>query len=130
MANLKEQLQTYLCAHAGIAALVSDRIYMAGYAPQDITAPYITYQKISSVRQYTHDGYSKTRTRMQITIFAATGESTEDILVQLYTAMEAMSEDAATTVDPVLQANEIDMYGYQEDLHQVPVDFIIYHKGV
>ncbi len=127
--SLKEELQTYLLAHPGLADLVGTRIYMTPF-PQDVAYPCLAYQKISSVRQYTHDGYSKTRTRMQITIFSHEGEEAEDILEELYSAMEAMHIETGLAVDPVAAANEIDIYGYTEDLHQVPVDFIIWHQGV
>ena len=53
--NIEEALYSKLTGDAGVAALVSTRIY-PNVVPQDIALPAVAYQRISTVRDMAHDG--------------------------------------------------------------------------
>ncbi len=49
--NLNNPVQALLIASAAVTAIVGDRIYKAGMAPQDVQRPYITMSVISNLPQ-------------------------------------------------------------------------------
>lgn len=69
--SIEPGLFAHLCADAGVAALVGDRIYPAGRIPEAAPLPALTYQRVSTVPQQTLDGLAGlTQVRMQITAWA------------------------------------------------------------
>jgi hypothetical protein len=122
---IEETIYDYLINDEAISAKVSDRIYSLK-APQGTSPPYLVYQIITAPRDYTHDGYSSTRTRLQITIYSTEAKESKTIKAILYTEMEAMH--LTKDVCPVMQTNSLDLYDDKLGLFQVPVDFLIFHK--
>jgi hypothetical protein len=75
---------------AAINAFVGTRIYPFGDAPQDPTAPYITYLVVSSVSQNYHGETPNTdNQRVQIDIWSRDQQETLDIGTEVQTAMDA-----------------------------------------
>jgi len=52
--RIEQGLVSYLTNHAGLSALVSNRIY-AFHAPVNVIFPFITYQRISTQRYLSQD---------------------------------------------------------------------------
>ena len=124
MATPTEAVYAVLDAHAGLAALVGDRIY-AILMPQDATLPAVTFQRISAEREplmAPGGGNGVERARVRITAWATTLTSSQAITEQVRLAMEA-----ATTFKVVHLLNNDD---FQPDplLYQVSTDFAVWYK--
>ncbi len=62
----------WLRESVALVALVDDRIYPAGRAPQDVQKPYITWQQVSGVPEnYTDDDPDAKASRVQVNCWAA-----------------------------------------------------------
>ena len=55
---IEEAIFTRLCADAGVAALVEDRVYPVEL-PRPPRYPAVVYHRISTPREHTHDGSAK-----------------------------------------------------------------------
>jgi hypothetical protein len=129
---IETSLYAYLAAYAGLAALVSDRIYPV-IAPQGSTKPCLVYTKIGNDRKHSMQGYSGLQeTRIQISCFAELYETVgavvgaKDVAAQVVAAMEAWEGSAG--IQAVFPAGERDMYEPDTELYHIPLDFIIWHS--
>lgn len=90
----------------GLASLIATRCYPLN-VPQDAPLPAVTYQIISSVPQFSHNGYTNlTETRVQFTALADDYEG----LKTLYAALLALFNAVrfATAGGPTVQLARID----------------------
>lgn len=88
MADIEEAFTTYLLAHAGLAALISSRIY-PDERPQSITTlPAVTYMVVSDIKQHILTGQMKQERPMyQFTVYASTRASAKAVAAQLKAAL-------------------------------------------
>ena len=123
--GIESDLYGYLSTYAGLTALISTRIYPL-VAPQNVTKPYCTYQKISLERKYSHGGYSGLqRPRLQVSCYAETYEQSRAVADQVIAALEAWP--GAANIQAVFIENEIDLYDPDTGLQYIPVDFFCYY---
>jgi hypothetical protein len=84
---LNEALYTYLSAHSGISALVSNRIY-PDELPESVTFPAVVITSISLEATFSHEGDSNLDTaRVQLDAYAADRATATAILVQCRSAL-------------------------------------------
>lgn len=130
MASLEESLVAILSGHAGLTALISDRISPSPL-PEGSTLPAITYQLISRVAQHTQDEEPGLfASRMQVDVWGATALSALETAQQVYDALERykgtvngvridamLSDDERALVEPVTQS------------HRRVIDFMIWSNA-
>lgn len=120
---IEETLYSYLSGHAGLSALVGNRIYPV-VAPQGVTKPYCVCKKVSNARQYAMGGIvAAQRHRFQVSCFGTTYSSAKNVAAQVTAALEAWK---AAEVLAAFAINEIDMYEQDTGLYHIPVDFYIW----
>jgi hypothetical protein len=121
---IEETLFTRLSTFAGLAALVSTRIYPV-IMPQGVTHPAVTYQKISAVRETamgTDPGL--VRTRFAINAWDTTYASVKAVINQVRLAMERWR---ATGIQDCFIETEIDLYDDAARIHYTAMDVILIH---
>lgn len=133
---IEEALYAHLSTFAGLAVLVSNRIYPL-VLPQKGTYPSITYLKVSGRRLHalqTDPGMASPR--FQISCWAQTYTQAKAVAKQVQAALQnfsgVMGGAGGVQVDAVLFENEFDLYEDETEgktkLYHVPVDFIIWHQ--
>lgn len=129
MSNIDTAIYTRLSTHAGLAALVSTRIYPPP-APQDATYPLVTYQQISGIREYAMttqvglvDG------RFQFDVWAETRPGARTVAEQVRQALSNYRGTSDTIqVDFVRMDTELVDYDEDAALHRVLQDYIISYR--
>ncbi len=124
--TLEEMLYSVLSSDTAIKVIVDDKAYPLGEVPQDVEEPYIVYQIIYGPGSYSHDGPTLTSTRVQITPFAQGYKQVKDLRTAIDNAMAAWRDNFNVHGWP-FKTNEYDIYGYQKDYTQVPIDYIIWY---
>lgn len=130
--EIEEALFKHLKSFAGLFALVSSRIYPM-VMPQKTTMPTVTFQRISTPREYAHDGYSGlAHPLFQISCWAEKYSIVRAVAKQVRLALQAyvgtMGGVGGVEVQASFQENERDFYDSEAGLYHVPVDFRIWHK--
>jgi hypothetical protein len=123
--SIEEELQSLLSNHDGLTAIVGDRIYPGGKAPQTITPPFLVHMKISDVREYSHQGFSGlSRMRIQVSCFAGMYVTVKTMAAMVTDIMESWS---AAKVQAVFREDEQDMYDETTAIFHIPLDFIVWY---
>lgn len=92
--TLTEYLYDRLSNHAGLTALVGDRISLE-IAVQGTATPYVVFQRISGGRDYDHDGLEPmARSMWQFKVYGATALQAEPALAQVRLALDASESPA------------------------------------
>jgi len=123
MTVLETGIVTYLKAQS----VAGGRIYPVKI-PQTPTAyPLITYQRISTVADYTHSGKSNIEAvRIQFRVWHEEYGDAKEAAEDLKDVLEAYSGSmGAVDVGVALKANEIDLPDPESGLHSVIIDMII-----
>jgi hypothetical protein len=108
--------------------LVSNRVY-ALTAPQDVVNPYLVYQVIDDIPDYTHQGASGLAdTRVQITLVDDDFVSVIAVADQLETALSGF-KGTLTTI-PVVALKDIETQSQDNDsgLFWITQDYILKRK--
>lgn len=117
-----------LAASPDLAALISDRIYPT-FLPQGCQLPAVTYQVISSVPEYSHDGEGLIETRIQVSCWANTAITSWRIAKQVKSILSAYTGVAAgEDIGSTFLANRTDLFESDTNTFQVAMDFLITHK--
>jgi len=132
---IEHALKTYLEDQSGLTALLGNSKLYYGAAPQDVTAPYLVMNKISSARVHSHSGDSHlARTRIQFTIcasYAGGYKDCKDIADQLRTALQgktgSIGDSPGVEIGSCLYDNETDSYDSNTDQIMLFVDYMIQH---
>lgn len=124
MTTPTEAVYAVLDAHAGLQALVGERIY-AILMPQDPTLPAVTFQRVSAERQALMadgGGSGVERARIRVQAWATTLASAQAIAEQARLAMKT-----AGTFEAVHLVENDD---FQSDplLYQVTTDYAVWYK--
>ena len=127
--SIKAAIFSILSNDAGVAALVTARIYPA-QAPQRVTAPFITYRRISGPRDHTLSGPTGlTRPRFEFSCWATTDDGAEALAAAVRAALANYS---GTVVGVVIHYTKIDgerdlPFESSLQFYRVAVDVIISH---
>lgn len=129
---IEEALYAHLAASAGVAALVSARIYPQTI-PQDIALPAIAYQRISGVREYSHGGPSQlAHPRFQFTCQAATYAAAKSLANAVRAALSGyrgtMGGAGGVVVGGCFMVNEVDGFELPGETNVVRLDIVIWHE--
>ena len=121
--SIETVLYNRLKTYPGLTAIISARVY-AVIAPDEATKPYVTYQKISPGRDYSHSGYSGLqKPRIQVSSYALTYEEAEAIDTQVTAALESwVGQD---TVQAVFKDGEREGYERDNELYYRSSDFFV-----
>ena len=134
MATLDEGLVEYLKAYAGLASLISARVYLRKI-PQGATLPCLTIQRISTPRELTHDSSGSTgdlaHPRFQFDAWATTYGSAKAITDQLRAALNGHRGATGTgvTINAALVQDEAPNSDPETGLESIRSDYIIWHEG-
>lgn len=86
--TLDEAIFTALSAHTGITAIAGDRSYPVE-APQSAVAPYVVWQRVSTVPINSHDGPAALdQTSVQFACYAETFTAANDLRNAVRSALE------------------------------------------
>lgn len=118
--NIQETIYEHLTTNAGVVALVVARVYPMRM-PQQPTLPCITYQRIDSVPEYSHDGRGLATSRFQLSCWAETYVGVIALAAAVLAAM-----DGFPNVAFVEGHNEL--YEPETQVYHVPVDVMIWHE--
>lgn len=115
-----ESIYTELTGDADVSALVSTRVYPL-IAPQNVTVPYLVYQRVSGSPVNEMAGYAGLENpRYQIDVYDDDYAGARALAVKVRTAMNA------ATVFTALQQSDTDLYEAEASLFRVTMDFSIW----
>lgn len=126
MTTPTEIIHEALTAFAGLAALVSTRIYTL-VLPQDVSYPAVTITKVSQLRENTMSnsgGSGVENQRCSIDIFDGTLASCEAVAEQIRLALIAYE----STNFKAVQVFNLDLYEDDTKLYHVVVDYSIWYR--
>lgn len=129
---IEEALYAHLVGTAGVAALVSTRIYPQTI-PQDVALPAIAYQRISGVREYSQSGPSQlAHPRFQLTCQAATYAGAKALANAVRAALSGykgtMGGVGGVVVGGCFVVNETDGFELPGETQVVRLDVIVWHE--
>ena len=131
MALIESGLYDYLKGHAGLSALIIDRIYPLRL-PDVATFPAVVYQKVTVQREVSHDGDTGlARSRFQFTCIDKTYIGAKNVADQIRLAFNGFS-GAMGSVTPTdaFVVDETDGVKPDVNLFEVIVDVAIWHEEV
>lgn len=132
MANLEEGLFAYLSTYAGLASLISTRVYPL-VIPQGATLPCLTYQRISTTRAGSHDssgiGNELTSSRFQFDVWANTALSAKAISDQVRAALHGKKGTmSSVTIQAGLSEDEQALFEPDTKLYRSRSDYFIWNN--
>jgi hypothetical protein len=108
------------------ASLPETRVYPV-ILPDDPTLPAISYQRISTTRQYSTTGpVALNRVRVQFDCWARSYPEVKQLQVALLAALENRSAYAGTAIDSVSLITSADGFEQSARLYRVTSDFYFY----
>lgn len=117
--------------NSGVKALISTRMYPES-APQDVTLPYLVYQRISTPPNYTHDGDSTLQfPRFQIMGVASTASGARALAVAVRAALSGKTGslgDGSVSVQGIFIANETSNFDDDTEYYEFMMDIIPYYR--
>ena len=128
--TVNADLTTILEAHAGLSALVGDRIH-SNKLPQGETMPCITYRRISSTRISAMVADTGTvRAIYQYDVWATGYDSMRAVTEQLRQALQRYQGTDTVEIEHIFVNPEIEFYEDETELHHCAIDFeVIYKEG-
>jgi hypothetical protein len=139
MITIEEGIYYRLTNFAGLTALISTRVYPFRL-PVDVTLPAVTYQRISTPRENTHDqenngsdGCDLAMPRFQFTVWDDGFSGAKAVVKQLRKCLHGYTGTFGTgantvSVYGVLSDNEVDNYDPDSNLYWTTVDYFIHHE--
>lgn len=130
---IEKAIVSILKNNAAVSALVSTRIY-AFRLPQTVTLPAITYQRISTFRNVTHDQTSVglSNPRFQFNLYANSIDVCKQIAAAVRTAFLGYSGEVTVTnkvsIYAILPETEVDVVEIDLDLYCTTVDYKFSHN--
>lgn len=110
MSVLEESVHSYLSTYSGLVSLISTRVYAFRF-PQEATLPCVTYQRISTPRDLTHDtagiGSDLAHPRFQLDSWADSYSSAKAINDQIRAALNGRHGLTGTQVETATVAGTI-----------------------
>lgn len=136
MTTLEEGLASYLSNFAGLTALVSNRVYPMRI-PQNAGVPCVTYQRISTPRELTHQSSGATgdlaHPRFQFDAWAETYATAKSITDQIRAALNGKTGSIGTapnavTIRASLVIEELTEYNSEVELYRIMSDYFIWQE--
>lgn len=127
--SIEAALYAHLAADAGLAAVVSTRIYPM-QLPQQPTLPALTYQRISTLPTQ-HRGNAialHRRVRMQIDCWAADYDTTLTVRAAVLAAMNSLAQDSGPRIDVAQLAEDRDVIDPLTARWRASIDFFIWYE--
>lgn len=129
MALLEEALVSALKAHAGLEALVVERIFPV-MVPQGTTLPAVSYRRVSGPRIHAmvaDPGLASPR--IQVDAWGATYASAKAVAAQVIDCLQRWSGTVETvSVQDTYFQGDQDIYDPDTERWQVSMDFIVWHN--
>jgi hypothetical protein len=127
--SIESVLYDRLSGYSGLTALVSTRIY-PNVAPQNVTVPYITFRRVSSVRDSGFGTDLGTVTdRFQFDAFDTTYSGLRSIVEQLRAALQRWTTTGPPVVEGVFMENTQETFDAEPVLlHRAITDFRIHYQ--
>jgi hypothetical protein len=125
--SIETALGAHLCT---FVALVGNRVHDKRL-PQEPTFPALTFQRISTLPLYSHQGYSGyTECRFQISCWAMSQASVRQVAAQVRTALDGYAGlmSADTQVGHCFCIGDRDFYEPETKRFHAPLDFKIAFK--
>lgn len=131
MSVIEEALVSRVLANATVAATVGTRVYPV-VAPEGVTLPALVYQRISGVREHTHDQVGDlARPRFQFGAIALTYSAAKALANAVRSALDNYSGTVlGVRIDAIQVQNEIDTFNASTDeasTYLTWLDFIVWH---
>lgn len=132
MASIDESLVSILQASSAVTAICGQRIYPL-YARQTAAKPLVIYQRISSVREHSHDGPSGlARPRFQFRCVANSFSEARGLADAVRGALDGYQGTVGgVRIDAILFENELDADDVALDAeataYSVLMDFFVWH---
>lgn len=130
MTTLEEGIYSHLAAESAITDLVSTRIYPR-QLPQNPTYPALTYRRVSTRTQHTHnEADTLPFPRFQFSCYAATYTGTKALANALRGVLDGFKGafGGSLTVGAILWENELDGFDNVAEVPVTHIDFIIAHQ--
>ena len=134
MISIEEGIVYYLTHFSGLTALISTRTYPLKL-PQGCTLPALTYQRISTPRELTHDQQAGglAMPRFQFTAYGTKFADAKAVINQVRAALNGYKGSFGTGTKTVkvwgsLSANEQDNYDPDSGLYWTMADYFIHHE--
>lgn len=137
--TVEASLYSELTSDGTVAGLVSTRVYPL-FAPQGVALPYVVYQFISRITEYSQSGPTgMKRPRVQIRSVAATYDGAQALAAAVESVLSGFSGTlggvGGTSTDAAFLDNELDVYEarlvpFEPDLsaHEIVQDYILWHR--
>ena len=132
MSLIEEAIWKRLTDHSGATALIAKRLYPV-IAPQNVMRPFVTYRRVSGIREQSHDGAScLSFDRFQFTAWAddylrTTGARM--VSEQSRLALEGYSGTIlSVSINGILMLTELDTHDVETKLYGVISDFQVAHN--
>lgn len=131
--TVEEALYSILSGNAGVAALVSTRIYPV-QPPQGATAPWVVYSKAASPRELTYGQDLGGHPHFDLVCTGKTFDSAAAVSLAVRAALQnytgLVGGAGGCSIVAAQQQNEVDMYDPQYLLYHRILDFRISYGGV
>lgn len=129
MSGIEEAIYSALTAHAGLSALVGDRVYPM-VLPEGAVRPAVTYMRISGARDLNINQTSvDANPRYQFDVWADSFESAYGAAAQLVEAVATVESGSGVTVYGVAVVGDMDIYEPQTLLYRRVTDVQFLYAG-
>ena len=127
--STEDGIYNRLSNYSGLTALVSTRIHPEP-APQNITDPFVTYQRISTERiSNLGSDTGMVVSRFQMSAWSQTKDTSVSVAEQVRAAFQRYSGTNSSVVfNDAYISNETENYDPETEYHQVAIDFEIWHR--
>ena len=127
--KIEEALYSYLSSHSGLTNLVGNRIYPM-ILPQNTALPAVSYQRISAIRERSHEGPSGlAHPRFQFSCWGDTYKQVKDVAEQIRFALDGykgiMNE---VHIDAIYIEDDRDVYDPKTKIYHIAIDAVIWHE--
>lgn len=121
--SMETSLVEHLENHAGMAALIGDRIYPRRM-PDETELPCVVYQRIGTTPDVGLGAVLQRRARFRFTPWAKLATEVTDVAAQLKDALELTR--IPPDIDRILPDNEADRYDNDALLYGQDLDFLVF----
>ena len=119
---LESKIYGHLSTSAAVVAAVGTRIYPVR-APQDVTAPYIVYSRISGGQISGLSGYQTMENpRIQIDVFTTSYSTAKGIADSIHSLMETASGYKSILI------SDMDLFEEDFSFYRVSMDFSVFNR--
>lgn len=127
--TIEVALHDRMAGHAGLSALVSNRIYPLRM-PQGVTFPAVTYHRVSSqpVSAFGADtGLEAARFQVSAWSDSRTPLAAHDVAVEIRAALQRFrGTQTGIVIQGIFLENQIDLYEPDTEVWQVALDFMVH----